>query len=674
MIAATDRSAPSWRRAGEVAPAVLLVDDNAANLVALEAILAPLGYRTVKARSGEEALKHLLQEEFTCILLDVQMPGMDGFEAATAIKSHPRTADIPIIFVTAISREAAHVFKGYAHGAVDYLLKPFEPEVLRAKVSIFVDLRRKDAKIRAQAELLHQHELRRLQQRSEERYRDLGDSMPLPMWRIRKDGVVCTSNRASLLYTGFEADRATSLVSDDLVHPDDVDRVREQWDEHTGGVAPFDLECRLRRADGVQRWHLLRIVPERPVRGSRTTDTWIVTATDTDAQRSAFEAAESANRMKDEFLATVSHELRTPLNAILGWARMLADGMLDAKASVRAIEVIERSARTQAELINDILDVSRITSGNLRLQIAPVNLASVIKDAIEITQRAAQVKGIEVAYRCDDAGEGDAFGDPARLQQVVWNLIANAIKFTDKGGSVEVRLVRSDAVAEIRVSDTGKGITTEFLPQVFDRFRQADSSASRTSAGLGLGLAIVRHLVELHGGTVRAESEGLGLGSTFTVTLPVGAVAEPASPPRWFQSTRSTVNMLRPTRLDGMKVLFVDDQPEAREMVSRMLEASGASVMVVETAEQALEAVKSFVPDVLLSDIGLPNEDGYSLIRRVRALAPDSGGRTPAIAVTGFARAEDGKRALAAGFQMHLAKPVEPTELLAIVFNLAGSA
>ncbi|MEO6418532.1 MAG: ATP-binding protein, partial [Polyangiaceae bacterium] len=536
-------------------PAVLLVDDNAANLVALEAILMPLGYRTVKARSGEEALKHLLQEDFTVILLDVQMPGMDGFEAASAIKAHPRTADIPIIFVTAISREASHIFKGYAHGAVDYLLKPFEPEVLRAKVSIFVDLHRKDAKIRAQAALLHQHELRRVHQRSEERYRDLSDSMPLPMWRVRKDGAVCTSNRASLQYTGFEAEREANLVSDELVHADDIDRVRKEWADHTRALAPFDLECRLRRADGARRWHLLRVVPERPIRGSRTTDNWLVTATDTDAQRSAFEAAEAANRMKDEFLATVSHELRTPLNAILGWARMLADGMLDPKTSVRAIEVIERSARTQAELINDILDVSRITSGNLRLQIAPVNLSAVIEDAIEITQRAAQVKGIDVQFRCDSVEDAEAFGDPARMQQVIWNLVSNAIKFTDKGGTVEVRLVRNDAVAEICVRDSGQGIAPDFLPHVFDRFRQADSSASRTSAGLGLGLAIVRHLVELHGGVVRAESAGLGQGSTFTVTLPVGALTTTASPPRWFQSTRSTVTMLRPTRLDGMKVL-----------------------------------------------------------------------------------------------------------------------
>jgi len=652
---------------------VLVVDDNAANLLAVEAILAPLAYRTVSVASADEALKQLLQREFAVILMDVQMPGMDGFEAAAAIKAHPRTADIPIIFITAISRETAHIFKGYVLGAVDYLLKPFEPEILRAKVAVFVDLYQKEQKIRAQAKLLLQHELRAAQRRSDERYNSLTESMPLPMWRLKTDGSVVTSNRAWLEYSGLTAEQTNNLFAGESLHADDVEAFRSAWCERIWREATsFDLEARLRTAGGEYRWHLFRVVPERSERG--VLSTWIVTATDNDAQKRAQEMAEAANRLKDDFLATVSHELRTPLNAIVGWARMLRDGMLDGALSARALDAIERNAHAQTELVNDILDVSRIVTGKLRLQIAPIDLATVVQDAVDSVRPAASAKDIEIACRMEWDESTEIAGDPARLQQVVWNLVANAVKFSKKAGRVEVTLGARGGRAEIRVQDAGTGISREFLPFVFDRFRQADSSHSRAHTGLGLGLAIVRHLVELHGGTVRAESDGVDRGSTFIVTLPLGIAPSSALEPDWLESSPSVKSgrvMLAP-RLDGLTVLFVEDDADAREVVTQMLGRYGAQVIAVESAAMALDALATSRPDVLVSDIGLPHSDGYALIREIRSRAPEEGGHIPAIAVTGYARVEDGRRALAAGFQMHLAKPVEPTELVALVASLAA--
>ena len=659
--------------AGEGYPNVLIVDDNAANLLAVEAILQPLGYRTVTVTSGEEALKQLLLQEFAVILMDVQMPGMDGFEAAGAIKAHPRTSDVPIIFITAISRDAAHVFKGYALGAVDYLLKPFDPEILRSKVAVFVDLYKKEEKIREQAKLLHQHEMRALQRRNDARYQGLTASMPLPMWRVQTDGTVCDSNRAWHEYAGIAgvAPAGTSnFLAGDFMLAEDAEKLRAHWQSQIWQADSFDFGCRLRRADGVYRWHLLRMIADRSEKG--VLHTWIVTATDNDAQKKAHEVAEEANRIKDDFLATVSHELRTPLNAILGWSRMLRAGTLDEARTARALEAIERNAQVQTELVNDILDVSRIISGKLRLQIGPLALPRIVEDGIETLRAAAEAKGVELVSNMEGWTPCEVFGDSARVQQVLWNLLTNAVKFTGKGGRVTAGLRVKDAHAEITVSDTGKGISPEFLPFVFDRFRQADSSLTREYTGLGLGLAIVRHLVELHGGRVNAEST-VGVGSTFTVRLPVGGADVRATEPEWLDHDAPKGRMaIEPPSLKGVTVLLVEDTEDARDMVTLLLEQYGAKVTAVDSADQALEAIACSVPDVIVSDIGLPHKDGYALIRAISALAPESGGQVPAIAVTGYARVEDGKRALAEGFQMHLAKPVEPNELVALVANVAS--
>jgi PAS domain S-box-containing protein len=382
--------------------------------------------------------------------------------------------------------------------------------------------------------------------------------------------------------------------------------------------------------------------------------------------------AQEANRLKDEFLATLSHELRTPLTAILGWANLMRGGQLAAETAAKALETIERSARSQAQLIDDLLDVSRIVTGNLRIDVVPVSPHSFIDPAVESVRPAAEAKGVRLR-KVIDPGVGIVMGDPARLQQVVWNLLSNAVKFTPRGGSVEVRLEHADSHVEIAVADTGAGIDAGFLPHVFERFRQADQRTTRQQGGLGLGLAIVRHLVELHGGTVRADSGGEGAGATFTVTLPLAAQPRRReAEERPHPAARDTLPAHDcPERLDGLRVLVVDDEQDARELLAAGLGQCGAEVVTASSAPEALGALAGGKFDALISDIGMPGEDGYELIRRVRALPADAGGGIPAVALTAYARTEDRLSAMRAGFEMHVSKPVELKELIVVIANLA---
>ena len=394
------------------------------------------------------------------------------------------------------------------------------------------------------------------------------------------------------------------------------------------------------------------------------------------SEQEARRETELASRAKDEFLGMLSHELRTPLNAILGWTRMLSSGQLDAETSARAVETIERSARSQSRLIDDMLDVSRIISGKLRLDVQPVDLSAVVNAAVDTSRPAADAKDIRIQMVMD-FGAGPVLGDPVRLQQVVWNLLSNAIKFTPKHGRVQIQLARVNSHVELTVSDTGPGIDEDFLPFVFERFRQADSSASRKYGGLGLGLAIVRHLVELHGGTIEAQNRADGPGAVFSVDLPVMAVrrAGHLGPPdleRVQPVVSSMVPFNNPPDLRGVRVLAVDDEPDARHLLKAVLEQCGAEVRTCGSAMEALAVLGEYRPDVLVSDIGMPEEDGYSLIGKVRALGAESGGRTPAVALTAYARVEDRLQALSAGYNMHVAKPVEPAELAVVISSLAN--
>lgn len=381
--------------------------------------------------------------------------------------------------------------------------------------------------------------------------------------------------------------------------------------------------------------------------------------------------AEAANRIKDEFLATLSHELRTPLTSLLGWSNLLRSSGPDDALFEQGLEVIERNARSQAQLIEDLLDVSRIISGKLRIDAQPVDISAIIDASISVVRPAADAKSIQLTYTHGPRGRAIS-GDPARLQQVIWNLLSNAVKFTPEGGHVDITLEQVASHAKVAVRDDGKGIDPEFLPRVFDRFRQGDSSTTRAYGGLGLGLAIVRHLVELHGGTVHAESDGEGKGSVFSVMFPlINVHSVSGSYKLGSQADGNSVLAPPPMALDGLRVLVVDDEPDALQLISTVIAQSGADVRTCESAHEALEVLQEWKPDVLMSDIGMPGEDGYSLIGKVRSLSDESGGRIPAAALTAYAREEDRRRALAAGYQMHVAKPISSSQLVATVAHLA---
>ncbi len=387
-----------------------------------------------------------------------------------------------------------------------------------------------------------------------------------------------------------------------------------------------------------------------------------------DSERAARDSAQRTSDIKDEFLATLSHELRTPLNAILGWSKILRTGAKDANDLAKGLEAIERNARAQTQLIEDLLDMSRITSGKLRLDIQPIRPAAFIEEAVDTVKTAADTKEIRLE-RVLDPSVGPISGDPVRLKQVVWNLLSNAIKFTPHGGRVRVTLERANGFVEISVADTGCGVQPEFLPHLFERFRQADSSSTRQHSGLGLGLSIVKTLVDLHRGSVSAASPGIDQGTTFTVRLPSTVPTREGVERRHALTTQGTTN-LTPTELEGLTVLVVDDQADARDLIRRVLEDCAATVLTAATANEALRLIEQRRPHVLVSDIGMPEVDGYELLRRVRAL--DRGGRLPAIALTAFARSEDRTKALRAGFMVHVAKPVDPSELVATVASVAG--
>jgi PAS domain S-box-containing protein len=494
------------------------------------------------------------------------------------------------------------------------------------------------------------------------------------------DGYFRRVNPAFEQALGYTAEELLAVPVFDLIHPEDRDATRANYEKLARGEPTTNLENRLRCKDGSYRWVGWSYfpVPEEGLAYGVGRDMTERRRIHEVLQLRADEL-EQANRIKDEFLATLSHELRTPLTAMLGWSRLLRSGQLDDAGRERAVQIIERNAEAQSKLIEDLLDVSRIITGKLRLEVQPVALAPVVETVVNGLRPSAEAKLVRLDSFLDHAA-GPVTGDSARLQQVVTNLLSNAIKFTPEGGRVEVRLERSEARARIVVRDTGVGISPDALPHVFERFHQADSSNTREHGGLGLGLAIVRHLVESHGGSVLAESPGEGLGAVFTVELPLTAAPEQPPAPRrhelFSEQSRSTVAERElfgdPCALEGVRVLLVEDERDTREFLKTILERCGAAVTEAGSAAEALAALEDAKPDVLVSDIGMPGENGYELIKRVRTLPAERGGRVPAVALTAYAGAKDRRRALLAGFHTHLAKPVEPDELLAVVASLGA--
>jgi PAS domain S-box-containing protein len=881
------------RRAAAAVPAanILLVDDHPPNLMALEAILEPLGERLVRASSGVEAVEIAAHEDFALILLDLTMPQLDGLETAALLKKAERSHAVPIIIVTANEPSRDTLAKGYASGAVDFLYKPLDPDVLRSKVAVFVDLYKQRAPLRdsdpsqrrgsrpsgsmsadddasarvserliaaapagEQAEtveaLVRIHsalnedlELEGIAQRLvdettsltaanagafhwtargemhvalsgtmrneltalgpgsplmtrvfggigalriDDASRELGPRAPkgirsaLAVPVLSRGGqvvgaLVLVSDRARAFDDRHEelaavaARHAAAALENARLYEDAKDARRRaelaelelragearvrlaldsaglgtfdynpttgvlRWDTRSRalfGLAPqapvsysifisgihpgdrarvdaahkraldpygdmsFDIEYRtVGIDDGVERWVAARgqtfTENGRPVR-------FVGTCLDVTAKKiveqeradllareqaaraeaeSARARAEAASRAKDEFLATVSHELRNPLNAILGWSRVLVEGGEDLpqERTRKGLEVIARNAKAQVQLVEDILEVSRIVNGKLRLSTGPTDIRGVIEASFDTVRTAAQAKGVLLESRIED-DVGTIVADEDRIQQVLWNLLSNAVKFTPRGGSVRLDARREAEAVVLDVVDSGEGIAPTFLPFVFDRFRQADGSSTRAHGGLGLGLAIVRHLCELHGGTVEADSAGAGKGARFTVRLPLHA-----QPPSERTSERTLPSGRRldastESRLADVHVLVLDDEEDMRDLISMILEHAGARVTRANTVDSALKALHFDCPHVAVSDLAMPGEDGYAFVKRVRAASDQAVRSVPLVAMTAYARAEDRHRVLAAGFQRHVAKPIEPVELVEALVEVAAAA
>jgi len=831
------------RPSGLPAAKILLVDDQPKNLLALNAMLEPLGQEVVQASSGKEALRYLLRDEFALVLLDVQMPVLDGYEVAELIRGRERSRAVPIIFLTAIHRDQRLVARAYTVGAVDYILKPIEPEILRSKVAVFIELYQKSQIISRQAEELKratEREFADFRRLSEYRYTMLAESMPQVVWTTDSQGQLSYVNGRWFESAGLPETAELSWQS--IVHPSEYGEFTRGFAEALAEERAWEAEFRLGNvAERRFRWHLVRMLPERDASGS--VNAWVGTSTDIDARKRAeqalqmladlsrrlgevtdrnhgldqvlaatlpvlgdsallylrsnetvtkrasaslssglnlddprfdlgpstvcfdgepeivasvsevlsqsgasragehvwflhelgvssyicwplfirervfgslvflnrdperhyldsdvqlakdvagrmataldnvglYELAQSeraklqeANRAKDMFLATVSHELRTPLNAIVGWGQMLRGGGLSHETEQRAVDTIERNGRALAQLVADLLDVSRVVSGNLHVDEGQVDLRAIVEAALDAARPVAASNGVALDATLPDQPL-NTVGDSTRLQQVVGNILGNALKFTPKGGHVALSLIVDGEIARLEITDDGPGIAPEFLPVMFDRFKQADSGAHRAQRGLGLGLAIVKHLVELHGGTVTAHSEGLGKGARFVVTLPLGVPAALASDTEIADVPAPEEQVEAPAQaergaLSGIYALLVEDDPDGCDLMQMMLRRFGAEVTAVSTAAAALESVRERRPDVLVSDIGLPDGDGFQLLRLVR----ESNHDLPAVAVTAYASRQDVAKALAAGFQAHVAKPVEPAQLSAAVAHASG--
>ncbi|MBN3891288.1 MAG: response regulator [Nostoc sp. JL31] len=648
----------------------LLLEDSLLDVELAQAILTEGGINCelIRVETGADFLAALETEAFDLILADYALPSFDGISALEIARN--RTPEVPFIFVSAVLGEELAI-EALKNGATDYVLKQrlgrLVPSVQRALREA------KERRKRKQAE--------ESLQKSEAKYRRIVDTSYEGIWMIDSQTRTEFVNQRISQMLGYPVEEIIGRsIFDFMDLGDDIaDREKLEWFKGEGS----DLkEGRLRCQDGLYIWTLISakaILNEQgECLGAIAMLTDITDRKRTESERdrllqleqTARVEAEAANRIKDEFLAVLSHELRSPLNPILGWAKLLQSRKFDQESLNKALKTIERNAKLQAQLIEDLLDVSRILQGKLSLNTIPVDLVSTIEAAMETVHLAAEAKTIQIEMMLDPS-VGKVLGDPARLQQVFWNLLSNAIKFTETEGKVSVQLECINAQAQITISDTGKGIDPNFLPHVFDYFRQGDSTTTRRFGGLGLGLAIARHLIEMHGGTVWAESPGEEQGAIFTVRLPL--IKDNATI-KDDTNTDSSTAVFPSSPLMGLQVLVVDDNDDTRDFFSFVLEQFGAIVTAVASGYEALQALTESKPDILLSDIGMPEMNGYMLMQQVRTLEAKIGGKKmPAIALTAYAGEINQQYALRAGFQQHIVKPVAPEELLIAISNLVQS-
>jgi PAS domain S-box-containing protein len=652
---------------------ILVVDDDPALRRVVEMLLSARGWMVETAADGRAALAALAQKVPDLVIMDLVMPGIGGLGALRHLRADPRTGRLPVILMSVVAEDETRR-QALEAGADDYLIKPFSEGELVARVTTRLDQAEKQRRRGEEERRKGQQELNAILDGAVDAVVGMNEAGCVDFWNPRAEQVFA-----------WTAEEARGRAVADLIVPE---RFRHA---HREGFARFlasgqerlnrRLEVTGRRRDGSEFPAEVTLIAFRRPDGSVRCTAFVADITERKAAEderarllaAAEEArgqAEAANRLKDEFLATLSHELRTPLNAIVGWVHLLRTGRLDENTTARALETIDRNAKIQTQLITDILDVSRIVSGKLRVRMRALELAPIVEAARDTVRLAAEAKGLRLAVALDPQA-GPVMGDPDRLQQIVWNLLANAIKFTPDGGRVDVEVHREGAQVVMRVSDNGVGILPDFLPYVFERFRQADASTTRPQGGLGLGLAIVRHLSEVHGGSVRAESGGPGLGATFTLRLPlldpVPAAAEPPEKSEWPDAAAFVGSSL-----EGVSVVLVSADPAARAATGRLLRDRGAEVLDAASAEEALDMVRRLRPDVLLSHVGESAEESNRLIRAVRELPPERGGLTPAAAFGGEANAGERMKSLLAGYQTHLAQPVAHDELAMVAASLVG--
>jgi len=643
---------------------VLVADDNADMRDYLRRILSQ-GYSVETVRDGAVALERIRADPPDLVLADVMMPRLDGFGLLAALRGQEQTQSIPVVLLSARAGEEARI-EGLRAGANEYLAKPFSARELLATIG-------------------SQMELARIRRESERAFRYLAaivDSAEDAILSKDLNGIIQSCNAAAERLFGYSA---AELIGRPVRMLIPADRQSEE----------DDILARLRKGERIEHFQTVRLTKDgrlvdisltiSPVRdetgaviGASKIARDVTALKRSEAERLSLleeraalaDSLRDMSRIKDDFLASLSHELRTPLNAILGYARMLRSGIVPPDKRDKAIDTIERNATSLTQIVEDVLDISRIVSGKIRLNVQAVELPDIVRSAVDAVALAADAKGVRLEMVLDPEA-APVSGDPERLQQVLWNLLSNAVKFTDRGGRVQVRLVRVNSHFEVTVSDTGIGIAPEFLPHVFERFRQADAGIARARGGLGLGLSIARQLTEMHGGTLTVTSPGAGKGSTFTLTIPLMILHHADEPSRVNPRAGLASRTFPVAELRGVHVLAVDDEPDALALVSELLRAAGARVSTARSAEDALTSLEKDVPDVLLADLGMPLLDGFQFIDRVRRHADRRVRDLPAAALTAYARTEDRMKALRAGFQIHLAKPVDPAELVTTIASLA---
>ena len=642
---------------------ILVVDDNLATRYATVRVLKQAGFRVLEAVTGAEALK-MANNHCDLIVLDINLPDLDGHEVCRQIRVRPNIARIPVIHLSASFVLDIDKIRGLQSGADGYLTHPVEPLVLVATVNAFLRARRVEVDLAS----------------SEAKFRAIFDQALIGICLLSNDMIYLDVNPAMCRLLGRPSDEIIGKHSSAFVRAGQerlIEQISQELEQNgswfgslpvlhsKGNIVELEWKISIHSAPNVRLAMVTDVTEKRHIEVQR--EQFL------ESERAARTAAERADRLKDEFLATLSHELRTPLNAIVGWTQLLKLQPPSAQDLAEGLDTIERNAKIQVELINDLLDVSRIISGKLRLNVQLLDPVVVVREAIASMMPAARAKGIRVEQHVDDPCDPIS-GDAARLQQVIWNLVSNAVKFTPRNGCVRVILQQTAASILIDVVDSGQGIKPEFLPHLFERFRQEDASSTRVHAGLGLGLAIVKHLVELHGGTVKASSQGEGQGARFTVELPRGVLSRDQHPaPIPTEIPTPVVAPVSPqdAQIKGVRVLLVDDDQDARHVAGRVLREFGAEVQEAGSAEEALNHLATFEPNILVSDIGMPQLDGYDLIREVRRRGYSSE-QLPAIAVTAFVRTEDRHRVLSEGYQVHLGKPIAPSELVLTISILTG--